>query len=190
MTEKEFAKMMSFVMAAIEKKPSKQTIEVYYEMLKDLPFDLAFAAAKKVIAQDEYPVLPTIGKLRKAAQDLCYMDKLSAPEAWGRVLQAVRRHGSYGEEEALQELPPEIALVVKWMGWREICFSNSPDVVRAQFMRMYETQILRQKEIDFLPEGVKVLLKDVGDKLKLPDGKASRGRLQVGGEIVVPKEKI
>lgn len=165
MNRQEFAKMMAFLTAAVERSPSTQTFEVYFEMLKDLPYELTMAAVKKVVAQDEYPTLPTIGKLRKAAQDLCRMDRLSAPEAWGAVLKAVQRHGYYGEAEAMEKLPENVGAVVEMVGWRDICHSDKPDVLRAQFMRMYETVEVRRKETELLPEDVKNYIAGVGKKM-------------------------
>ena len=162
---REFTKLMAFISAAIDKKVASATIDAYFEMLKDLPFDLALAAAKKVIASDEYPVLPTIGKLRKAAQDLCHLDKLSAPEAWGRIVHAIHRHGYYGEVEAMALLPENVAAVVRMMGWQEICHGENADVLRAQFMRMYETVEVRQREREMLPAGVKQLVAGIGKKM-------------------------
>jgi len=165
---KEFSKIMAFISAAINREIPVETYEVYYEMLRDMDYELAFAAAKKAIGEDEYPTLPTIGKLRKAAQSLCTMDRLSAPEAWGLVQKAIRRHGYYGEAEAMALLPPEVAETAKQMGWAEICHSEKPDVIRAQFMRMYETTEARKKEVDMLPDDVRRMVQGVGDKLKLP----------------------
>lgn len=171
MNREEFTKMMVFLTAAIERKPSKETIEVYFEMLQDMPYELALAAAKKVIGEEEYPVLPTVGKIRKAAMALCNMDRVTAPEAWGLVLKAIRSHGFYGEAEAMAELPAEVRTVVKQMGWSEICHSDKPDVLRAQFMRMYETKEAKQKEVDMLPADVKKMVSGLGQRLNLEAGK-------------------
>ena len=167
MNREQFTKIMSYVMAAIEKKPSKSTIEVYYDLLKDLDYDLAFAAVKKVIASDEYPVLPTVGKIRKAAHDLCTMDRLSAPEAWGVVLKAIRKHGYFSEAEALDSMPKEVAETVRFIGWRDLCLSEKPDVVRAQFMRMYEAHEKRKEEMNLLPADVRELVGKLGDGMKM-----------------------
>ena len=162
---REFTKIMAFISAAIDKPIARATIDAYYEMLKDMPADLALASAKKVIGSDEYPVLPTIGKIRKAAQDLCQMDRLSAPEAWGLVLKAVHRYGYYGEAEAMASLPDNVGAVAQMMGWGEICHSDKPDVLRAQFMRMYETVEVRQQERDMLPDDVKKVVAGIGRKM-------------------------
>jgi len=124
MNRQEFTKIMAFLTAAVEKHPSRETVEVYYSMLKDMPYELGMAAAKKVIAEDEYPTLPTIGKIRRAASDLCSLDRITAGEAWGLVVKAIRRHGYYGTTQAMQELPEEVRVTVEQIGWTEICHSD------------------------------------------------------------------
>lgn len=167
----EFQRVIAYVSAAIEKRIKEATIEVYYDMLKDLDYELVMAAVKKVIASDEYPVLPTVGKIRKAAHDLCNMDKVSAPEAWGIVVKAIRKHGYVSEAEALASMPPEVAETVRFIGWRDLCLSEKPDVVRAQFMRMYEAHEKRKEELDMLPGDVRQLVGKLGDMFRLGDGK-------------------
>lgn len=154
MTFREFTEIMVFISAAIDKEIAKPTVEAYYTMLKDLPYELLVAATKKVIASNEYPTLPTIGKLRKAAQDLCRVDRLSSAEAWGEVLKAIQQHGFYGKDDALKGLPENVAAIAEMMGWQEICHSESPDVIRAQFMRMYDSVETRKKEMELLPTDV------------------------------------
>lgn len=119
---------------------------------------LAVAAVKKLIAQEEYPVLPTIGKIRKAAQDLCDAGLLTASEAWGQVLSAVHKYGYYREGDALESMAPEVARVVGWMGWQELCHSDNIDVVRGQFIKMFDTDQKRQRDLALMPPEVRKYL--------------------------------
>lgn len=167
MTRQEFSKIMVFLSAVIDKPISKATVEAYFEMLGDLQYNLAMAAVQKIVASDEYPVLPTIGKIRKAAAEIAQPNRLSAPEAWGYVMSAIHRYGYYRESEALASMPPEAAEVLRLMGWQELCHSDNIDVIRAQFMRMYETQATRRREADMLPPAVKEYLAETAGKLKL-----------------------
>ncbi len=171
MTQAEVGKLLAFITAVYPNIDIRDgTVEAWYEMLHDLDYKTAQAAVKKVIADSEIPALPAVGKIRKAALNLQNGYSITAPEAWGKALRAVRNHGYYGEAEAMKELPTDVAQVVRWMGWREICHSDAPDVVRAQFMRMYETQEKRLREIAGLPPGVRDLVKGLGNALALPNG--------------------
>ena len=167
MTSKEFTKLMGFVMAAVDKPVARPTIDAYFEMLKDLSYDLAAAAVKKIIATDEYPTLPTIGKIRQAAAEISRGHILSAPEAWGMVLKAVHEYGYYREGEALAALPEQVAEVVRWMGFQTICMSEKISVDRGQFLRMYETHQKREQEQALLPPAVRDMMKQLAGGMKM-----------------------
>ncbi len=167
MTSSEFTKLMGFVMAAVDKPVARPTIDAYYEMLGDLPYNLAAAAVKKIIATDEYPILPTIGKIRQAAAEISRGHILSAPEAWGLVLKAVHNYGYYREAEALASLPEHVADVVRWMGWQTICMSEKISVDRGQFLRMYEVHQKREQEQAVLPAGLQDMMKQLAGGMKM-----------------------
>ena len=167
MTRTEFSKLMAFVTAAVDKPVARPTIDAYFEMLQDLPYDLAAVAVKKIIATDEYPTLPTIGKIRQAAAEISRGHILSAPEAWGMVLKAVHEYGYYREGEALASLPGQVAEVVRWMGWQTICMSEKISVDRGQFLRMYETHQKREQEQALLPPAVRDMMKQLAGKMKM-----------------------
>lgn len=172
MTRTEFAKLMAFITAAIDKPVARPTVDAYFEMLQDLPYNLAAAAVKKIIATDEYPTLPTIGKIRQAAAEISRGHILSAAEAWGMVIKAIHGYGYYREAEALESLPERVAQVVRWMGFQDICMTDRIDVVRGQFLKMYETQQKRESEQALLPPAVRDTIAQIG----------SGGLKMIGGE--------
>ncbi len=173
MTRAEFSKLMAFITAAVDKPVARPTVDAYYEMLGDLPYDLAAVAVKKIIATDEYPTLPTIGKIRQAAAEISRGHILSAPEAWGMVLKAVHEYGYYREGEALASLPGQVAEVVRWMGFQTICMSEKISVDRGQFLRMYEIHQKREQEQALLPPTIKTLIADLAGEMKmLGDGES------------------
>lgn len=167
MTRTEFSKLMAFVTAAVDRPVARPTLEAYFDMLQDLPYELAAVAIKKIIATDEYPTLPTIGKIRQAAAEISRGHILSAPEAWGMVLKAVHEYGYYREGEALASLPGQVAEVVRWMGWQTICMSEKISVDRGQFLRMYETHQKREQEQALLPPAVRDMMKQLAGGMKM-----------------------
>lgn len=167
MTKNEFAKLMAFVTAAVDKPVARPTLEAYFDMLQDLPYELAAVAIKKIIATDEYPTLPTIGKIRQAAAEISRGHILSAPEAWGLVLKAVHEYGYYREGEALASLPEHVAEVVRWMGFQTICMSEKISVDRGQFLRMYEVHQKREQEQAVLPPAVRDVIKQLAGGMKM-----------------------
>jgi len=170
MTRIEFSKLMAFITAAIDKPVARPTVDAYYEMLGDLPYNLAAAAVKKIIATDEYPTLPTIGKIRQAAAEISRGRILSAPEAWGMAIKAIHRYGYYREAEAMESLPEHVAEIVRWMGYQSICMTDKIDVVRGQFLKMYETQQRRESEQALLPPAVRDAIAQVEGGLKMIGG--------------------
>ena len=167
MTRAEFSKLMAFITAAVDKPVARPTLDAYFEMLHDLPYEVATAAVKKIIATDEYPTLPTIGKIRQAAAEISRGHILSAPEAWGMVLKAVHEYGYYREAEALASLPEHVAEVVRWMGFQTICMSEKISVDRGQFLRMYEVHQKREQEQAVLPPAVRDVIKQLAGKMKM-----------------------
>ena len=84
------------------------------------------------------------------------------PEAaWTEVLAEVRRVGHYRASER-QFSHPLIAEAVNAIGWRDICLSESPDIVRSQFTKTLRTltdRAIRQVQMGegpaALPDGVR-----------------------------------
>ena len=169
MTQAEVGKLLAFVTAVYPNIDIRDgTVDAWHDLLCDLDYKIALAAAKKVVAESDIPALPAVGKIRKAALDLQNGDNITAPEAWGMVVKAVKYYGYYNETKVMSELPPNVTQVVRWMGWQEICHSNNPDVIRAQFMRMYEIYCKREQEIKILPSTVKNLFKTISERKCIP----------------------
>lgn len=85
--------------------------------------------------------------------------------AWTEVLAEVKRVGHYRASER-QFSHPLIAEAVDAIGWRDICLSESPDIVRAQFtkaLRALMDRAIRNEQTgdayrpDALPVGVTAL---------------------------------
>ena len=169
MTRKEFTKIIGFLSAVIDKPMSEATIEAWYVMLKDLDYPETMMAVKKVLAESQYPTMPAVGQIRKAAAELEGGQAITGAQAWGMLLQAIHKYGFYREREALESLPQDVAKVVDWMGWSELCHGENVDVIRGQFLKMYDNQVNRQKELGLMPQDIRDLLTDVGEKLKIGD---------------------
>lgn len=114
----------------------KAMLDVWQEDLADIPDDLLTTACRSHREQSQW--LPSIFEIRKAAVGLMRQASPAnqdASDAWEDVRRAIQRVGSYGLPEFDNPITTEI---VKRMGWREICLSESPtEVIRAQFERYY-----------------------------------------------------
>ena len=147
-------KLLTVINAAFPNmKISEATVSVWYELLGDLDFRVAQTAVKKILLESPYP--PTIADIRKSAVDVSVPRKLSGAEAWGKVINAIHGYGSYGQEKALAALDATTAKVVRYMGWRELCTSEEPGVIRGQFLKMYQQVQKREEEDELLPAALK-----------------------------------
>ncbi|MDD3655114.1 MAG: replicative helicase loader/inhibitor [Desulfotomaculaceae bacterium] len=159
MTKAEVAKLLAFITATYPNIEIRQgTVEAWHEMLGDLPYHSARVAVKKVLAEQEIPYLPAIGKIRVAVAELTNPRIASAAEAWGEVVQAIRRYGYYREKQALASLSPATAQVVKWLGWQELCTCEEVDVIRGQFRRAYDEHAGNVRQEAVLPAGIRELI--------------------------------
>jgi hypothetical protein len=180
MTKKDTIKLFAIFTAAYPrfdtfKDPERlrPVIELWTEMLADIPYPVAEVAAKKLILESPYP--PTISDMRKQIVDITMdpADRIDGATAWGEVVQAIRKYGYYRPEEALSSMSPRAAKVVRMIGWREICACEEPGVIRGQFIKMYDSFATREKQVGLLPIALNKAVQQIGDenrKFKLIEG--------------------
>lgn len=169
--------IMSAAWPAFEVDKAKHAI--WHEMLADVEFGVAQVALKKLIL--ESPYTPSIADVRRQVVGIMTPpgNQMEPAEAWGAVLQAVHQWGYYREAEALGSLPDRVARVAKMVGWQDLCTSEEPDVVRAQFMRMYDQIRQRDNRVALLPQALKAEIKALSEGMglrALPGGQAERSR--------------
>ena len=165
MTKKETVALFALVSSLFPRdekfaKPDKMMIMAWEEMLEDIPFDVVKAAVKANVATSKFP--PSISDIRDFATRMTGERRLSADEAWGLATEAMKSYSlrtvrikedepeeftKFGEPvkirpsnleyEAKSHLPHEIWGVLERMGYADVCVSENPDVVRGQFMRIW-----------------------------------------------------
>jgi len=159
-------------------KFGKHNMEVYVRLLKDIPVGELEAVVVQLMA-DGGDFIPSISAIRNKWRELSHdISQPTAPEAWETVMKEVRRIGSYGTPNFDCE---PVAATVRQMGWRDICLSEKPDVVRAQFERMYNQNVSRSDQrAKLLPEVRRAI-----------EAGAIRGPQQIGAIVrqIVDKEQ-
>jgi len=156
MTKKEVIQILGVLGAAYPNMNiSEKTVDIWAELLKDIPFNVAKVVVKKHILENTYP--PSIADIRRNVFEIMTpkTEQLTAAEAWGEVMSAVRNYGYYREEEALASLSERTRKVVQYIGWRDICLTEQLDVIRGQFRIMYEQIQERERKEAILPESLK-----------------------------------
>lgn len=143
---------------------SELTVNVWFQLLQDVPYRTASAAVMAWMQTNKYP--PTPANIREyTAPDRSE----SAESAWGRLQQAVRKYGHTEKQQAALAIPDIWPLVDRW-GWDHWCQMPIEDAATyyAQFRNAYESDRRRSTERARLSPSVVAAL----DGLKrLEDGK-------------------
>jgi len=159
MDEMEFVLSQLFS-AYANAKIDEGTVAVYLRLLRDIPPADLQTVIDQCIAECKF--LPTVAEIRERYHALTRtLGQLSATDAWGEVKREIRRVGSWGTP---QFDDPVIAKVVRNMGWRELCMSESPEGVdRAQFERAYNELIARGEQMHkLLPQAREMAHQRIG----------------------------
>lgn len=124
-------------------------ITLWEMMLADMDLSVAQKAIQYHMSKSVYP--PTVADIRDAAAKVTQPRTLDAIEAWDMITSAIRRFGFYRQEEGLASLPADVAAMARRFTWRELCYSENIDTMRAQFRMAWETQAKRMQEQNVLP---------------------------------------
>jgi hypothetical protein len=149
----------------LQQKDMTPTAVLWEKTLSDVPYDVAENAVIKVLATSRF--FPTIADIREAVGQITQPRTLDAMEAWGLIGEAIRKYGYTRQKEAMEFLPDDVGEMVKRFTWWELCMSETPDILRAQFRMAWETQSKRRNELKSLPTGIRDLLEDTTKGMKL-----------------------
>ena len=194
--EREEFKLIVKGMKAVYAQPTfiadADAFDMWYELLKDLPYQAVSLAASTHMARSPYP--PTIADLREICMESADMAQMSVDDAWGMVLKAVRTYGYMREAEALESFPEPCRTVVKNIGWQNICQSENLIAERAFFRDSYGNKAALMKQEAVIPEGMRRQRKQLDEQIKRaaarltldgeengrPKGSGDAGRIQGG----------
>ena len=116
-------------------------VSIYVKLLADLDADALIAACQQHIATSKFP--PTVAELREACTHLTRSALPAWADAWGEVLEAIRRVGYLGQPSFSH---PLIAQAVQGMGgWKVMCQMEIGETStwRAQFRDVYNAYASR-----------------------------------------------
>ncbi|MGJ0847450.1 replicative helicase loader/inhibitor [Tissierella praeacuta] len=168
MKKSEVIKLLGMISGAYPnmKEITDLTVGIWYDCLKDMDTQVALLAIKKHILESPFP--PSVSDIRKQLSEVTTPEneRLDGASGWGEVIKAIQKYGSYNEIEALQSMSPTTRKVVKYMSWREICHSEKPDVVRGQFLKMYEIVGERERQSRLLPLDFKEEITQIAESRK------------------------
>jgi len=149
-----------------EKNDLKLKIETWLDFLGDYDYKVVQIATKKIVSQKIWP--PTPGEIMKEIEKTKQPEQISGQEAWGRVIELVRRYGCiYGENKIMEKLSEEMKkAVISVGGLQVIGMSQENDTyLMNNFIKAFESITERAKEIKMLPQS----LREEMEKLKRPE---------------------
>lgn len=139
MTIKEFGMLMKGLESnyrQLSVTGDEMVFNMWFANLGDLDYKTASMGITKLM--QEFSYAPTIADIRKYCSKVSKGEVKDASKAWEEVTRAIRTHGSYNVERALNSMSKDVRGIVKSIGFREICLSEDLMVERAHFMKMYK----------------------------------------------------
>lgn len=170
MTKKEFSVFVAALKTFYPREqllPNQQAMGLWFQMLGDIPYQVAEAALQKWVATNKFS--PTIADIREIASSIQHGDLPEWGDAWQNVREAVQRYGWYRHEEAMASLDDLTRECVKRIGFERLCHSEEPELERANFRMIFETLAKRRKTQEQLPTGLSSLIGEIQKNLRLED---------------------
>lgn len=122
--------------------PNKEAMELWFRELQDIPFPVAEAVLRKWVSTNKWS--PSIADIRELSANVQNGDIPDWGEGWEEVQRAIKRHGMYNVQGAMDSFSPLTRKTVERLGFRNICVSENPMAERANFRQCYE--ILAKRE--------------------------------------------
>lgn len=158
MTRENMVDIIKVIIAAYPSSkiaPTSDTVNLWTNMLKDIPDEILIEAVNNYIAENKYA--PTIADIRASCVDMVAKanGELTADEAWGLVLKAIGKFGYVDPKGALEWLPDDVSAIADNIGWRNICETKESEVtgVRGQFMKSFTGRMERKRKEMLTPAG-------------------------------------
>jgi hypothetical protein len=134
MNKHETATMLGYLAAAYPNAAiTKETARVFHEVLQGLEHGMVMSACREIVRESTF--FPSASEVLRSVARTQGLLSPSATTAWSDVLEQVKLHGMRTIPEFAHATT---AAVVKSIGWRNICMSESQEVLRSNFLRMYE----------------------------------------------------
>lgn len=136
MTRKQLLAAMALIEKAHGKNLTEDQVGVYFELLGDLDAEHFVCAVKAHLMENEFPGIPTVGRLRALASRFRDGSRVAPEEAFQEIHKAIVRFGYMRPMEAEKALGAEIWSVIEGVGgWQRFC--DSPVDQRASLFAQF-----------------------------------------------------
>lgn len=162
MTQQEFATFAMAIKTYYPKEnilPNQQAMELWYREVQDIPFPVAEAALRKWVVTNKWS--PSIADIREMTANIQHGEQMTWGESWEKVLDVIRRYGTYGRREAMEQLDPLTRRCVENIGYVDLCLSENIMVERAHFQRIFEIYAKREITEKQLPNNLQKVIEGV-----------------------------
>lgn len=156
MTQQETIKLFALIAAAYPRdkafvSASAPMVELWTRLLADIPLSEAEVAIASHVSTSPFP--PSIAEIREWAAG--GPGDGAGADAWGKLMQAVRKFGWCNQAEAKEFLGPDIwgAMLRTFPDWLALCMSENMEADRAHFLRMWESMAKKERLNRMLPGG-------------------------------------
>lgn len=148
--------------------PTENAMRLWYEELKDIPYQLAHLALQKYVCTNKFS--PTIADIREQVAELNNQneEELNETAAWSIAWKAICNSGYHAEEE-FAKLPPVIQRTVHSPAQlREWALLENIDgktitVLQSDFQRAFRVEQQRERERSKLSPGVLKLMRTINN---------------------------
>lgn len=167
MTREEFKVLVKALKAVYAQDtfiPDQDAFNVWFELLKDIPYKVANVAVQRYMVTEHFP--PTIADIRKHANDIVSdeADELNEIAAWSLVYKAIC-NSTYNAEQEFKKLPLACKKAVGSPQMLRNMAKMDIDKVQTyqkdRFVRTYRVEMERLKEEAKLPPSMKKLIKEI-----------------------------
>jgi hypothetical protein len=139
-----------------------ETIEIWFDLLGDLPFEVAKMAVKRLLLELPYP--PTPAEIRKRAVEIALPAIPTGSEAWAVALKLINNYSPYRQKDWFDGIEPNIAKAVRAMGLQEMALTENVDVTRGQFLKVYEQIAVGARQDALLPDKLRNDIQELRDR--------------------------
>ena len=166
---KKFAKAIQAYYPKQEYFKDNESLMLWYEELKDIPYPVASIALRKHVRSSKYPV--TIADIIDNAVSTQKNDN-SWSDGWESVLTAIRRYGYMQEKEALQSLDEITRTAVKRLNWQMLCTAQLDELtaIRANFRMIYNEINEKETNNAKLSNELRQAIEQVKNNMKALEG--------------------
>jgi len=182
MTREEFSRVIAYITAGTNKALTADSLEVYYDLLGDLPSDVLLSAAKRVVLEHPWATFPSVAELRAAAMLSTRGDltDISPSQAWEMARTFGERfdpdvqgeYRAYGKTYPSQfdyltsTLPAPVVRAIRSFGALSLSVGDEPTgVLRAQFMKTFEHVVASERREALLPPSLKQAIESIGRQI-------------------------